>query len=1310
MARRRKLWIPASLLLVLAAAGIGIRLYLASDHFHRWLRATVTQALESRFPVQIRLGSLEIGLLRGVLEIQDLVIAGKNQPEGTPAIHLDRVRLNFSWLAAPSPKIGLDELEVDGLDLQLRREGNGRLNILNLFAPAPKPGGPVFSPVRLGIGRIVLTRARVTYEDQTVEFATDAGGFDVELAYLPDPPAYAGSIHLKDLVFQIKDYRVPLNTFAARFRLSENRLDLDPADLASDLVAVHLEGSIHDLRELAYSFAAEIRTDPSRFTDPDLASHFGPSEVTVIGELEGRRGDFELRGHLTSPRIEVQQIGLSDFRCGIMMNRQGVRYHDAAFRILGGTGGASGYLAFSDEDVSSAQLRAVGIQLQSILTNWGVRFPLARAAGDLTAEVSWAGLDVPQMRGQGALTCSGSLLNDLGGKLVEFNGGAEISIAGDHVRAASGSLRTPQGVGEFTAEVDFDGAYRVSGQLAWPQGDEVEAILYGWELIPTEEPFSFYPRLEGPLEATVLLEGAPGDPLTAEGRFRAAGTLVRGRSWGAMAGSYRYREDRLAVSGISIDGSPIHLTGSLDLRTDPFSLAHANLEIRDTAADLLLDLAAVDWHLESGRIWGTLEWSAEEGGKASGELEVRSLALSGFPEVSLRSRYRFGQGRISADALQAEVLGGQVRGRLRYILDDRTMEAELQGEALDLAQLPWQETLPVSGRADIQLHATGSLESPQLSATLTAPAVQLGGHRIETVRFRGEPFQRGLRGELEFHLLGEPLHVTGTVGFDQGYPFRLELPLKLMDPGELLRRFRPDLDLPQVEGELRGRLTVEGQLEQREQLRAELLLEHLRLGTSTFQLSLESPVQLRWSDGVLRVPPARLVGTQTNVALEGSVEFGDRKQLDLAVAGKVDLQLLDLFLPEVRTTGEVQLETRIAGPLDGPRVVGTARVSRGTLAGPELPLQVQRADGNLRFTATQIAVDDMLLQTTYGPLTLTGGIFLEGLTPTRWQLNAFGYGLTVPYPKDVNTVVDVDLDLIRNLDSYLLAGVIYVRAAEYTRNLTVPELIYSFASAQTDLPSEPTFADQVGLDLTVEAYQSLRINNNLARIVGSGELSVIGTLGEPVVLGSITIDEGNLRLEGNDYEITRGTVSFNNPRRTTPFLNFEAETQVREFAVTLSVRGPVDQFQINFRSDPPLSTPSIVSLLAAGQTQEEIFGTERADQTDTSTLMAYSAGTLLSKTLGEVVENQTSRLFGFERFSIDPFVDDTRGRDPGARITLGKQLTRELGITYISSLGNNFQDQTVIIQYRLTDWLTAVGSSSPGEGTIAVDFKIKKRF
>ncbi len=1311
MARRRKVWILASLLLVLLAAGIGTRLYLNSDHFHRWLRTTVAEALESRFPVQARLGSLEFGLLRGILEIRDLTIAGRDQPEQTPAIQLDRVRLNFSWLAAPLPKIGLDELDLDGLDLHLRREENGRLNLLNLFAPTPKPGGAGFSPVRLGIGRIALSRARVTYEDQTVEFTTDAAGFDVELDYVPEVPAYAGSIRLADLVFQVKDYRVPLNTLAARFRLLDNRLELTPADLASDLMSVHLEGSIHDLRELAYAFAAEIKSDPSRFTDPDLASHFGPSQVTVTGDLEGRRGDFELRGTLTSPRIEVKQIGLSEFRCTILMDRRGVRYDDAAFRVLGGTGRASGYLAFNREADSFSQAGAAGVRLDSILANWGASFPLARALADLTAEVSWPGLELRQMRGEGVLGFSGGLLDEERTVLVEFGGQAGVFIAGDHVRAAAGSLRTPHGTGEFAAEVDFDGVYRVTGRISWPGGDEVETILHGWGLVPGEEPFDFDPRLEGPLEVTALVEGSPDEPLSVEGRFAAAGTRVRGRPWGALAGTYRYQEDRLGIPALSIDGDSLHLTGSLDLRTEPFAVVHADLTIREAAAELLLELAAPELNPESGRLAGTLLWTGDGAEEASGVLELRGLKFPGYPEISAATRYRIGGGRFAADGLRAKVLGGQVRGDLRYAYDDGTLEAELQGDNLELEQLPWQrEELQVSGRVGVRLQTAGSLTAPRFRATLNATEIRLGDQRFEAVQLRAEPANQGSRVELGFRLLGEPLQMVGTVDFEDGYPFRLEVPLALHNPGELVGRLRPDFDLPQLDGELYGRLTAEGRLAEPEQLQAELFLDRLRLGTPAFQTRLAGPARLRWAGGVLHIPAVQLVGTQTNVAVEGTVEFADRNQLNLAVAGNVNLQLLELFLPQVRTTGEVQLETRIAGPLDGPRVVGTARVNQGTLAGPGLPVQILRADGSLRFTASQISVDEMSLQTSYGPLSVTGGVFLDGLTPARWQLNAFGYGLTVPYPKDVNTVVDVDLDVIRNLDSYLLSGVIYVRAAEYTRNLTVAELIYSFASSQADLPTDPTFADQVGLDLSVEAYQSLRINNNLARVVGSGELSVIGTLAEPVLLGSITIDEGTLRLEGNDYEITRGTVSFNNPRRTTPFLNFEAETQVREYAVTLSVRGPVDQFQMNFRSEPPLSTPSIVSLLAAGQTQEEIFGTERADQTDTSTLMAYSAGTLLSKTLGEVVESQTSRLFGFERFSIDPFVDDTRGRDPGARITLGKQLTRDLGITYISSLGNNFQDQTVIIQYQLTDWLTAVGTSSPGEGTIAVDFKFKKRF
>ena len=92
--------------------------------------------------------------------------------------------------------------------------------------------------------------------------------------------------------------------------------------------------------------------------------------------------------------------------------------------------------------------------------------------------------------------------------------------------------------------------------------------------------------------------------------------------------------------------------------------------------------------------------------------------------------------------------------------------------------------------------------------------------------------------------------------------------------------------------------------------------------------------------------------------------------------------------------------------------------------------------------------------------------------------------------------------------------------------------------AQADIDSLPTTgAPEVALDITVEAYQSIRATNNLADVVASADLSARGTLQNPVILGTVTIDSGLVFLENNEYEISRGIVNFNNPRRARPFVN-----------------------------------------------------------------------------------------------------------------------------------------------------------------------------
>jgi translocation and assembly module TamB len=404
------------------------------------------------------------------------------------------------------------------------------------------------------------------------------------------------------------------------------------------------------------------------------------------------------------------------------------------------------------------------------------------------------------------------------------------------------------------------------------------------------------------------------------------------------------------------------------------------------------------------------------------------------------------------------------------------------------------------------------------------------------------------------------------------------------------------------------------------------------------------------------------------------------------------------------------LEIDVGGSLDTPRLVGTANLSQVAVSYTGLPTSIRDGKGQIRFTSSQISIESFSAQTRYGSIEVNGGLFVDGLVPTRWQINVTGYGLVLEYPEGFNTIIDADVDYLKGDESELISGAIYVRSSEYNKDISVAELIIALNEPNANgAPAGASTNSDIALDLTVEAYHSLRINNNLAEVVASADFSIVGTTANPVILGSLTVDDGTLTLEGNEYEFTRGTVNFSNPRKTTPYLNLELETQVREYNIGIIMRGSIDQFQLSLRSEPPLSTASIVSLLAAGQTEEEILGVEPGSQSKSSALAAYGAGALLGKTLGTAVGGQASRLFGIDRFSIDPFISDSRSRDPGARITLGKQITKDFNVTYISSLANSFQEQTVVIQYRLTDWVTAVGTSQT-DGTVAVDFKFRKRF
>ena len=92
------------------------------------------------------------------------------------------------------------------------------------------------------------------------------------------------------------------------------------------------------------------------------------------------------------------------------------------------------------------------------------------------------------------------------------------------------------------------------------------------------------------------------------------------------------------------------------------------------------------------------------------------------------------------------------------------------------------------------------------------------------------------------------------------------------------------------------------------------------------------------------------------------------------------------------------------------------------------------------------------------------------------------------------------------------------------------------------------------LNLHVVSTPELQVQSSLAKLAGNVDLNVRGVASNPVVLGRVNITEGRISLNGQNYDLERGDVTFSNPTRTEPTIDVRATTRVRDYDLTLSFR------------------------------------------------------------------------------------------------------------------------------------------------------------
>jgi translocation and assembly module TamB len=323
------------------------------------------------------------------------------------------------------------------------------------------------------------------------------------------------------------------------------------------------------------------------------------------------------------------------------------------------------------------------------------------------------------------------------------------------------------------------------------------------------------------------------------------------------------------------------------------------------------------------------------------------------------------------------------------------------------------------------------------------------------------------------------------------------------------------------------------------------------------------------------------------------------------------------------------------------------------------------------------------------------------------------------FPEGMTSLVDATLTLQGTVDSATLGGDVIVRNAIYRGAFDTGgagALALAGNVVNTTAPLQTTIPLRYDVNITVPS--TLRIENKTIQLEANADLQLRGTFDRPLLLGRAEIIRGDVIFEGRRYQVTRGTIDFNNPTRIEPFFDIETETRVRvpdqTYRIMVRAVGTIDRFTPEFTSDPPLPEVEVLSLLFGDASPgRDVELRQYAAVTPQQQLLRERATRALTGTLSAEVGRVVEQTFGVDTFQLTPSLVDPNAQssrlDPAARLTIGKRLSDRLYLTYSRSLSSSTRDQIILLEYDQTDRFSWILSRNE-DRTYALDVRVRHVF
>ncbi len=637
-------------------------------------------------------------------------------------------------------------------------------------------------------------------------------------------------------------------------------------------------------------------------------------------------------------------------------------------------------------------------------------------------------------------------------------------------------------------------------------------------------------------------------------------------------------------------------------------------------------------------------------------------------------------GKINIKPLEVTIKDTQSLRARGWISTDLDYELRLSSDPIDLAALEPIRDSGLEGRAEISAQGAGRLDNPSVDALIRVSDLAAEGRKLPDT-----DISAGLENGSAFISIDDPFWVNAVYDLANR---EFSASAGLTDTE--LAPFFKIAGLEGFSGSVSASLNLDGNAADIENTTGSLTIADLEVLMDQEEIAATKDFEIFFENREITIPAGRIDLIEDGyISLEGTGSLN--RNIDITAEGVFPAKLAAGLADEIESPqGSAALDANISGTINEPEFSAGITIDNLGFTLASTMQQVRSLNGSIRLTDREFTISDLAGNLDDGKFSINGKAGLENFSPVSADFDIRASGLPVLIPDMMEMRLDSELKLSGTPDNSLLSGEIMLIEGLYFKdvNMSLAKQAGEIGKRRRSSPARTQirmpdlqFLRNLSLDISVGHRNPFMVDNNLALLAIRPQLTVGGSAENPVITGRAEIPEGTVAYRNTEFEVTKGVVDFIDPYRIEPEVDIRAQSEVREWTITLAITGNPENLDFRLSSNPAEEDADILSLLATGKTTREMAGSSGG---------GTGPERMLANLVGGRLEKQVKEGTGLDIVEVEY---SNTGRESEAeqevRVTVGKELSRRLTVKYgvERRSGEMVQQSTGI--YRLLENLSA---------------------